>query len=92
MKGVDIGGRLSGTKRRQKKNFKPHWQEYRGRLRGGGYLERALHSRIQREVGWKDGMSEFWDGDGRLPGRRMNSCVRQICLDGDGVLPGGSMN
>ena len=42
---VDTGGRLGGAKRRKINNFGPHWQEFRGKLRGGGDWERASCSR-----------------------------------------------
>ena len=89
---VDAGGRICGNKRRQRNNFGPPWKESIGRIRGGGDLERASHIRIQREVGWKDGNSECWDGDRIFPGGRMTSCGRRRCWDGEGGRPGGRMN
>ena len=92
MKGKGTGGMPGDVKRRRRNSFGKPWKGYCKRIRVGGARGRMACSRNQNGEGGRIGKSECWDGDGRLPGRRMTSCGRRRYWVGDRVIPGGRIN
>ena len=79
MRGVDAEGGLCGAKRRHKKQLRATLEGVSWEVRGVGNWERESRSTIRKDMVLYNKESEFWDRDGRRPGRQMTSCVRQRC-------------